>query len=106
MLYLTLKEVTFCNNKTVEKLSRALISLGLNKFPDESTDDHGAVWMQMITFLKSFNKVPVNAKSTLLEQYLKCTVPAFHGHFNTLFSMQDQRLNSVESIIEEGQYFE
>jgi len=105
-LYLTLKEVAFCNDKTVEKLSRALISLGLDKFPDESTDDHGAVWMQMITFLKSFNKVPVDAKSTLLEQYLKCTVPAFRGHFNTLFSMQDQRLNSVESIIEEGQYFE
>jgi len=105
-LFLTLKEVAFCNDKTVERLARSLAALDLGNFQNSSTDDHGAVWMQMITFLKSFNKVPVDAKSILFEQYLKCTVPAFRAHFNTLFSTQDVRLNTIESIIEEGQHFE
>ena len=105
-LYLTLREIAFCSETTVDTLSNSLSRNYLSNYPDESTDDHGTVWLKVTTFLKSFNKVPVNAKSLLLEQYSKCSVTAFRSHFYTLKSMNDPRLATLESIIQEGQDLE
>jgi len=105
-LYLTLKEIAHCDQTTIDNLASSLERVKLENFPNESTDDHGSVWLKMTTFLKPFNKVPVNAKTMLLEQYSKCTVSLFRYHFNTLASMQDPRLNTIESIINEGQAYE
>jgi len=105
-LYLTLKEIAHCDATAIDNLASSLARVLLENFPSESTDDHGSVWLKMSTFLKPFGKVPVNSKTMLLEQYGKCTVALFRHHFNTLASMKDPRLDTIESIIAEGQAYE
>ena len=43
----------------------------------------------------------MDARTKLLEQYGKCSVAAFRGHFCTLESTNDPHLDTIESVITE-----
>jgi len=96
-------EIAFCNMKTIDCLSASLAKILLVHFNNESTAEHASVWQKMITFLQVYQKVPVNATTLLLEQYSKCTVAGFCQHFNTLVSVCHPDLESVSTILMEGQ---
>ncbi len=57
----------------------------------------------MSTFLQVFNKVPVNSTTLLLDQYLKCSIPGFREHFSILMSVNHPDLETVSSILIQGQ---
>jgi len=102
-LYFTLVEIAFCNTKTVDSLSAALAKVDLNSLTNNSTAKHACIWQQMMTFLRIYNKVPVNATSLILELYTKCSVAAFCQHFFTLTSIQHPCLNNISTLLMEGQ---
>jgi len=102
-LYFTLMEIAFCDTKTIDWLSAALAKIKLALFNNESTAEHASVWQKMLTFLQVYNKVLVNAITLLLEQYSKCSVPGFCQTLCYAHLSQTSCLDSVSSILKEGQ---
>jgi hypothetical protein len=105
-LYYLLMEVAYCDVKTIDSLSLSLAKTKLSTFSNKNTHEHASVWLKILNFLCTYNKVPVNAVTMLLEQYEKCTVIAFKQHFRILMTIQDPKLDSVESILQERQTLE
>ena len=101
-LWLLLNEITHCDEPTLDVISAGLGSLSLSLYDNEDVKQHGATWQKAIAFLKPYGKVPVDAKTKLLEQYAKCSVAVFRAHFRTLELTNDPRLATISSIIHEG----
>ena len=76
-LWILLNEIAHCDEPTLNALSAGLGSLALGMYDNEDVRQHGAVGTKAIVFLCPYGKVPVDAKTKLLEQYSKCSVAAF-----------------------------
>ncbi len=98
-----LHKITFCDTHTIDGLCSSLAKLGLHNFDNDNTSEHASVWQKLLTFLHIYNKIPVDATTILLDQYAKCSVAGFRQHFNTLVSIKHPLLESVSSILQEGQ---
>jgi len=101
-LFITLHEIAYCDTATLDNLLAGLAQLRVGSFPAEDMHQHASVWRQMLLFFQSFNKIPTNAVTLLLDQYHACSVPEFRLHFAMLKSIDDIRLNSVETILRKG----
>ena len=77
MLFITLHEIAYCDTATLDNLLAGLAQLRVDSFPAEDMRQHASVWRRMLLFFRSFNKIPTNAVTLLLDQYHACLVPEF-----------------------------
>jgi len=101
-LFITLHEIAYCDTATLDNLLAGLAQLHVDSFPAEDMHQHASVWHCMLLFFCSFNKIPTNVVTLLLDQYQACSVPKFWLHFAMLKSIDDVCLNSVETILCKG----